>query len=50
MEYQAVGFTFVKQGIYDFARKVPNALRDHDTSSRISVSLNRPGFAGGSKP
>jgi len=39
MEYQAVGFTFVKQGIYDFARKVPNDLRDHDTSGRISFSL-----------
>ena len=39
MEYQAVAFTFVKQGIYDFARKVPNDLRDHDTSGRISFSL-----------
>jgi len=39
MEYQAVAFTFVKQGIYYFARKVPNDLRDHYTSSRISFSL-----------
>ena len=39
MEYQAVAFTFVKQGIYDCARKVPNDLRDHDTSGRISFSL-----------
>lgn len=39
MEYQAVAFTFVKQGIYYFARKVPNDLRDHYTSSKISFSL-----------
>ena len=36
MEYQTVPFTFVKQGIFYFARKVPNDLRDHYTSSRIS--------------
>ncbi|WP_116084769.1 DUF6538 domain-containing protein [Tropicimonas sp. IMCC34011] len=39
MEYQTVPFTFVKQGIFYFARKVPNDLRDQYTSSRISFSL-----------
>jgi len=39
MEYQTVAFTFVKQGIYYFARKVPNDLRDNYTSTRISFSL-----------
>ena len=50
MEQHAVAFTFVKQGIYDFARKVPNDLRDHDTSGRISVSLRtRDGGRGAGK-
>lgn len=39
MEYQTVPFTFVKQGIFYFARKVPNDLRDNYTSSKISFSL-----------
>src|SRR6056297_284264 len=39
MEYQSVPFTFVKQGIFYFVRKVPNDLRDNYTSSKISFSL-----------
>ena len=39
MEYQTVAFTFVKQGIYYFARKVPNDLHDQYTSRKISFSL-----------
>lgn len=39
MEYQTVPFTFVKQGVFYFSRKVPTDLRDHYTSSKISFSL-----------
>ena len=38
-EYQTVPFTFVKQGVFYFTRKVPTDLRDHYTSVKISFSL-----------
>jgi len=39
MEHQTIPFTFVKQGIFYFARKIPNDLSDHYTSGKISFSL-----------
>jgi len=39
LEYQTVPFTFVKQGVFYFTRKVPTDLKDHYTSGKISFSL-----------
>ncbi|WP_428512108.1 DUF6538 domain-containing protein [Roseovarius sp.] len=32
-------FTFVKDGVFYFSRRIPKELRDHYTSSRIAFSL-----------
>jgi hypothetical protein len=41
MEYQAVAFTFVKRGIFCFARKAPN---DHYTSGKTVFLPERVAF------
>lgn len=38
-EYQSAPFTFKKEGIYYFSRKVPVDLRRHYSSAKISYSL-----------
>ena len=32
-------FTFVKDGVFYFSRRIPKELRDHYTSPRIAYSL-----------
>ncbi len=38
-ENKAAPHSFVKDGIYYFCRRVPNDLRHHYTSTKISYSL-----------
>ena len=38
-ENKAAPYSFVKDGVYYFIRRVPNDLRQHYTSSKISYSL-----------
>ncbi|WP_420397935.1 DUF6538 domain-containing protein [Nioella sp.] len=32
-------FTFVKEGVFYFSRRIPKELRGHNTSTRIAYSL-----------
>lgn len=38
-ENKSAPFTFEKQGVFYFTRRVPSGLRDHYTSGKISFSL-----------
>ncbi|WP_408634919.1 DUF6538 domain-containing protein [Octadecabacter antarcticus] len=48
---KSVPFSFTKDGIYYFERRVPSELRKYYEGSKIAYSLrtrlNRPGFTGG---
>ncbi|SER75676.1 Phage integrase family protein [Tranquillimonas rosea] len=45
LETKTAAFTFVKQGIYYFSRRVPNDLRHHYTTSRVMFSLRTKSVA-----